>query len=481
MTLVNPGRINLWKNTGFACTILPGPADMAEKRKTKRPGARQMAAAALYRVEAHDAFSEIALDKIFTAHNPRPADRALATEITYGVLRWKLLLDFHLRRAADRPLEKIERQALIALRIGAYQLLMLDRVPAPAAVNESVSTAPPRARGFVNAVLRNLASNREGLKDPGQIPDQVERISITQSHPRWMVEQWVGQIGEEAAAELCRANNLRPPLSLRVNTLRTGREALLRLLQREGVPATPGKWSPLAVTVETATPVTSLPGYHDGLFAIQDQASQLVPLVLAPRPGELIMDACAAPGTKSLEIMQLLGGQGRVVAVDIHKGRLKRMAAEARRLGLSNVTRVEADASAPIELPQRFRDRLFDRVLVDAPCTGLGTIRRSPEIKQRRKPEDVRSRAELQRKILDNVSRLLKPGGVLVYSTCTFTVEENEWAVAPLLHSGQYQQEDPARFLPAAASLVENRMLRTWPHLTGTDGFTVFRLRKKNQ
>jgi 16S rRNA (cytosine967-C5)-methyltransferase len=437
-----------------------------------------MAFTALWRVEARESYAEIALDSIFNRHNPADRDKALATEITYGVLRWKLLLDFYLRQVSDRSLKKIERKAMLALRIGAYQVMMLDRVPDSAAVNESVSLAPDKARGFVNAVLRSLAARKAGLEIPEKIKDDVERLSITWSHPRWMVEQWVERFGYESAEALCVANNERPRLTLRVNTMRTGREAFLRILKKDGVEARPGQWSPLAVIIEEHVPVPGIPGYDDGLFAVQDEASQLAVLVLAPKPGEIILDACAAPGTKSLQIMQMMGGKGRVVAVDVHEGRLKRISSEALRLGIKNVTRVAADATKEIAFPKRLHGVKFDRVLVDAPCTGFGTIRRRPEIKWNRKPGDAKERGELQRAILENVSKLLKPGGTLVYSTCTITLEENEQAIAPLFHSGVFTQEDPGRNLKHTGSLVEHRMLRTWPHITGTDGFTIFKLKK---
>jgi 16S rRNA (cytosine967-C5)-methyltransferase len=438
-----------------------------------------MAFTALWRVEAQDAFAEIVLDELFRKLRPGDKDKALAMEITYGVLRWRRLLEFYLKQASDRPLKKIERKALIALRIGAYQVMMLDRVPDSAAVNESVGLAPDKARGFVNAVLRSLAAMKLRLEVPENIKDDVERLSVTWSHPRWMVEEWIERFGYESAEALCVADNQRPRLTLRVNAMRTGREAFLRMLNREGVEASPGRWSPLAVVLEERTPVRDVPGFDDGLFAVQDEASQLAPMVLAPRPGELILDACAAPGTKSLQIMQMMNGRGRVVAVDVHEGRLKRISNEALRLGIKNVTRVVADATEKIGFPKRLQGAKFDRVLVDAPCTGLGTIRRRPEIKWNRKPGDAKERGELQRAILENVSKLLKPGGTLVYSTCTFTLEENEQAVAPLLHSGDFTQEDPGKGLENAGSLVEHKMLRTWPQVTGTDGFTIFKLRKK--
>ncbi|MFO8056908.1 MAG: 16S rRNA (cytosine(967)-C(5))-methyltransferase RsmB [bacterium] len=443
--------------------------------------ARSMAFHALWRVQAQDAFADIVLDNLFKRHRPAGAEKSLAHELVFGVLRHRSYLDHYLGQVADRPLSKIERRTLLALRLGAYQLFFLSRVPQSAAVDESVSLAPSSSRGFVNAVLRSLASGEKKLQAPESIRDPAERTAAMYSHPLWMVKDWTERLGEDGAAELCRANNIKPPLSLRINGMRTGREVFIRLLSKHGIEVRPGKLSPLAVIVPDPVPVRDLPGFDDGLFQVQDEASQLPPLLLGPRPGETVLDACAAPGTKSLELAQLMEGKGRILALDVHKGRLERLLPEARRLGLDNVTTMEGDASLSLKksLPRGFRGVLFDRVLVDAPCTGTGIIRRSPEIKWRRKPEDAYTQGELQRSILLNVAKWLKPGGVLVYSTCTFTLEENEKVISSLLETGGFEQEDPACHLPQAASVTSHKMLRTFPHLTGTDGFTVFRLRRK--
>ncbi len=440
-----------------------------------------MAFHVLWRVEAHDSFSDIVLDNLFNRHRPPSAEKALANEIVFGVLRHRTYIDYYLQQVSDRPLARIERKTLIALRVGAYQMLFLERVPYSAATDESVSLSPEGSRGFVNAVLRSLASKKEILQSPETVSDPSERTAALYSHPLWMVNDWTARLGEQGAADLCRANNDKPRLTLRVNSLRTGRQAFMRLLSNKGIEAGAGELSPFAVIIPRPLPVRDLPGFEEGLFQVQDEASQLPPLLLGPRPGETVLDACAAPGTKSLETAQLMQGKGRILAVDIHQGRLERLVPEARRLGMDNITLMTGDASRSLKksLPRGFRGGLFDRVLVDAPCTGMGIIRGSPEIKWKRKPEDAASQGEIQKSILLNVAKWVSPGGVLVYSTCTFTYEENERVIASLLETGEFVQEDPARFLMQAASLTGHKMLRTWPHLTGADGFTIFRLRKK--
>lgn len=454
--------------------------------KAKKTSGRALAFTALWRVAAAGAFADLALGALFAERRPGRPVRALATELTYGVLRWQALLDYRLAALIDRPLNKVERKALLSLRLGAYQLLRLDRVAAAVAVDESVALAPAPARGFVNAVLRKLAATRAELPSLDAIADPVERLCIAESHPSWMVAEWMERLGPAAAAALCRANNQRPALTLRVNPARIGREAMIRLLEQEGVAARPGRFSPLAIALDKSEAPRHLPGYDDGLFAVQDEASQLAPLILAPRPGELILDACAAPGTKSLQLMQLMN-HGRVIALDLHEARLALMAAEARRQGVRNVTRIAADATQPFTFIEdeksRFHGARFNRILLDAPCSGLGAIRRRPEIKWTRSPEDVVAMAKLQSALLSNVANYLKPGGILVYSTCTFTREENEAVIQAFLAAAPFILEDPAADLTPAlrsvlAPFIHERVLHTWPHLTGTDGFTVFRLRR---
>jgi 16S rRNA (cytosine967-C5)-methyltransferase len=452
-----------------------------EKKTPKKIQARKIAFLVLKSVETDDAFADILLDNYFENYIINSRDKALASELTYGVLRFKLLLDYYIGQVSSRKIEDLKLKVLIPLRIGAYQILKLDRIPESAAVNESVKLSPEFARGFVNAVLRNLIRKKNELKSPDTIVDPIERLAVSESHPKWMVKRLVDSMGIEEAKLLLAANNKRAPLTLRVNTLRTGRDAYIRMLEANDIKSSAGKYSDTAVVLEKYLSVKGLPGYTDGLFAVQDEASQLVAKVLSPTPGWKIMDACAAPGTKSLAIMEQMNGRGKVMAVDIHERRLSRMVSESKRLGIKNVTRVVADACVNIDRPKKFKDVMFDAILVDAPCTGLGTIRRHPEIKWRRQEEDIIERATLQKNILANVSAMLRPGGVLVYSTCTFTKEENEEVVSKILSADEFKMEDPKDFLSSSAKLVKDRVVSTWTHKTGMDTFTIIRLKKNKR
>ena len=453
---------------------------MYQKKPLKNaPHSRKIASLVLQSVETDDSFADILLDNFFEKYEIKRKDKALASELTYGVLRYRLLLDFYIEQLASRKIEDIKLKVLTPLRLGIYQILMLDRIPESAAVNESVKLTPEFARGFVNAVLRGFVRKQNELKKPETIVDPVKMLSVSESHPEWMIKFLIDSIGYDETKLLLAANNKRPPLTLRVNTLRTGREAYIRMLEKAGIKAKAGEWSKTAVLLEDHIAVRGLPGYDDGLFAVQDEASQLVAQVLSPTPGWKILDACAAPGTKSMALMQEMEGRGRIMAVDIHEGRLTRLVSESKRLGIKNVSRVVSDSSKPIERSKKFKDILFDAALVDAPCTGLGTIRRHPEIKWRRKEEDIKERSDLQAKIIENVSSMIRPGGILVYSTCTFTKEENELAVSSILSSGEFELEDPSSFVTGSKRLVKDNIIRTWTHQTGMDGFSIMRLKKK--
>lgn len=438
--------------------------------------ARALALRLLTRVDEEDAFAEIVLERTLEREPLSPLDRSLVYELTLGVLRWQGRLDYWLGQVTDRPVAKLDALTRRLLRLGAYQLLLLQKIPAPAAVNETVKLAPPRTRGYVNAVLRALLRGQDRLTLPGPETPPAERIAVCESHPAWLVTRWIQALGEAEAEALCRANNQRPRLTVRVNSLRTSRAELLDLWQAHGISASATELSPLGIKLQARAHPPDLPGWTEGLFAVQDEASQLVGLLLAPRAGERVLDACAAPGTKTLQIAQALAGQGEVVATDKNRRRLDLLASEARRLGLTGIRTETADWTRRRNLGR------WDKILVDAPCSALGTLRRHPELKWRRQPEDFAALAATQKKILLNTAAGLKPGGRLVYATCTYGPEENEAVVEELLQSGEgeFVFAAAAEFLPAAAwNAVSGPALRTWPHRHDTDGFTAFVLLRK--
>lgn len=439
-----------------------------------KTGARGLALAAIKRVEKDKAYLDRLVDHYQNNSQLNEPDRRLLTELAYGAVRHQRLLDFYIEQILDRKIHQTDLTTRNLLRLGAYQLLFLNKIPARAAVNETVELSANYARPLVNAVLRKLAEKKAELKNPEQIPDRIERLAVKYSHPDWMVKRFIALFGETEAEELLAADNQRPELNLRVNTLAANRGQLLELWAKKGIQARPGKFSPFALILESRQFPAALPGYQEGWFAVQDEASQAVVMMLAPKPGELILDACSAPGTKSLMIFQLMEKAGRLVSADLSERKLRLLAKEASRLGLQGIEVLAQDLTLPLKSPEQ-----FDKILLDAPCSGLGTLRRHPEIKWRRTPEDISQLAATQKALTKNLARLVRPGGVLVYATCTFTLEENQEVAASLVETGEFQIDDPSPYLPEPARfLVKNNILQTLPHRHGTDGFTALRLRK---
>ena len=441
---------------------------------------RRTALDILLRVERDRAFAEQLLDRELSLGTIAGPDRGLLTELVYGVLRRQGTLDFLVDSFAASRGNRLERAVLVILRLGLYQLLFLDRIPASAAVNESVNLAKavaPRAAGFVNAVLRRADRERDSLPWPDRGADPTAYIAVRHSHPRWLVERWVEHLGVPEAEELAAAMAERAPLTIRVNTLKITREAFMEELASTGVTAEPTMWAPHGVRIVSRTAVTAIPGFTEGLFAVQDESSQLAVLFLSPQPGERILDVCAAPGGKATYLAQLMENRGEVLACDISTKKLRLVAEAADRLGIGIIRTMADDAT---KLGAGADGPLFDRILLDAPCSGLGVIRRNPEGKWWKTPDDVARLAATQRNILDAVAPRLRSGGVLLYSTCSTMVEENENVVDDFLsRHGDFVLEDLNAFSPDFSGCFTGRgHFRSWPHRHGMDGFFAARLRK---
>ena len=442
---------------------------------------RRLASEILLKVDIQKAYADILLDQRINTQNLQERDRALLTELVYGTLRWRGAIDAHLSPHLRRPLAETDPFIRNLLRVTLYQLHFLDKIPDYAAVNEAVQIAKKhkggKVAGFVNGALRNFLRGKHETATPHPSDHSIATLAVEYSHPEWLVERWLDYFGLEGAKALMRANNERSPLVLRVNTLKSNRKTLLDLFEENGVIAVATQWSPEGLWVQSGSAVDGLPGFHQGLFQVQGEVSQLVTHLLAPQPGERVLEACAAPGGKSTHIAELMKDAGEVTAVDISTRGIEKICDNATRLGLTSIRALRADASR--EFAGSYVG-YFDRVLVDAPCSGLGTLRSHPEIKWHRSPCDIERLGRLQEKILDRVAPCLKPGGVIVYSTCTLTRDENEQVVESFLTvHGEFELENAAGYLPEQAqSMVQGSYFLALPHCHNTDGFFAARMRK---
>ena len=439
--------------------------------------ARAVAARVLERVESEGAFADLALDAELSRAAAEPRDSGLATELVFGTLRWQRYLDWILAPHSRRRLERLDPRPRVLLRMTAYQIAFLERIPPFAAVDDAVSLARQRAKPgvpeFVNAVLRSFVRRGAREREPAPPRDAVEALALRCSFPTWLAERWVARYGADEATALMRAMNERPPLTLRANTLRTTREALAaRLRDEERLEPTPTRYAPEGLVVAHGGRPAAWRAFADGAFAVQDEASILVVRLLAARPGDVVADACAAPGTKTTHLAQLMENRGRILAFDPQPARLALVSDTAARLG---VTIVEAHRGAVEALAPGFA-AACDAVLVDAPCSNLGVLRRNPEVKWRRVPGDIAASAARQYQILAAAATMVKPGGRLVYATCSLEPEENEQLVTAFLEGRVDFAIDPPSDCPLA--LDPDGVFRCLPHRHGTDGFTAMRLRR---
>lgn len=441
---------------------------------------RQVALEILLNIETEDSYADLLVDRELSSDAIQGPDRGLLTELVFGVLRRRGTLDHMIDSFASQRAAKLERVVVILLRLGLYQSFYLDRVPVSAAVNETVKLAKvfvPRASGFVNAVLRRADRERDLIPWPDRIAEPAAFLAARYSEPRWLAEQWLAQLGPAEAEELAAAMVEPPPLTIRVNTLKISRDAYAERLAAEGIAARCTDFSPVGMHILAAIHPTRLPGFPDGLITIQDESSQLASLFLSPEPGQNVLDICAAPGGKTTHLAQLMENRGTILACDLDARKIRRIEETATRLGVTSIETRRLDASRPLS---SFGGRKFNRILVDAPCTGLGVIRRNPEAKWRLTSADASRMAGLQSSILRTVADHLEIGGVLLYSTCSTSPEENERVIDLFLSERQdYMIEDLRSVYPQYADLCSDRgFFRGWPHRGGMDGFCAARLKR---
>jgi 16S rRNA (cytosine967-C5)-methyltransferase len=438
----------------------------------------------LNRIEETDRHPDDLLNDSFKRYRYlTPLDRAFLTELTYGVLRWRERLDWVIRHFSKVPFKKIELEMLNILRLGLYQIFFLTRTPASAAVNESVELAKKiRERGgggFVNAILRSALREKEEVPYPDRGQDPLLHISVVHSHPLWLVQRWVKEIGVEETVKICEANNQISALTLRTNTLKILRENLIEKLRVKRLDPSPCSFSEEGILLKDPPPVSELPFLKEGLYIIQNEPSQLVTFLLDPKAGERILDACAAPGGKTSHMAQKMRNEGEIYALDVNREKINQIEENCRRLGIKIVKTVRGDAAVSLPFPRGLE---FDRVLADVPCSGFGTLRRNPDLKWRRGEGDIKRLSELQYSILKNLSGYVKERGILVYSTCTVFHEENEDVVEKFLKEHpEFRLDRILQILPEKYHpFIENGYFKTFPPRDEMDGFFVARLRKES-
>ena len=440
---------------------------------------RQAACETLLRIRKEGGFADRLIDIELSKGLLTGPDRGLYAELVFGVLRRQGTLDHILQQLLEKPMIELDPQAHVILRIGLYQLTCLDRIPESAAVNESVNLAKlitPGTSGLINAVLRNYLRRQNTITFPDFSTHPAAAIATRHSQPEWLVEQWLDQLGVAEAEQLAEASSRPPSLTLRVNKLRSSRDELWREFTEHGIAATPCRYSPDGITLTGRPVINTLPGFAAGLFAVQDEASQLAGRLLGAEPGERIWDACCAPGGKTSHIAEQMDDGGELVATDISRSKLTTVQDNLRRLGMNNVVTAVAD----LHQPETFPAGSFDRILLDAPCSGLGIIRRNPEAKWRLFSGDIARLAAVQKTLLKNTATKLRPGGTLLYSTCSTSEAENELVVEDfLLHTPGFVLENLNDLFPEWRDLIAfYGMFRVWPHRHGMDGFFASRIKR---
>ncbi|CEP69448.1 rRNA small subunit methyltransferase B [Moorella glycerini] len=446
--------------------------------------AREAALQVIYRVTEEGAFASLALDEVLQASNLEGRDRTLATELAYSAIKAWQTLDWALGLFLKHPLAKLPPWIRCLLRLGGVQLMYLPRIPARAAIYETVELAKKYGHrgtvGLVNGVLRHLDRRKDDLPYPDPGNDPAGYLSLRYYHPRWLVEKWLAQFGYEETEALCRADNEPALMVIRTNTLKTTVAGLAARLQDEGATVRPARYAPEGLIVEGLGAVKASPSFREGLFYVQDEGSQLVGHALKPEPGSIVIDASAAPGGKTTHLAQLMVNRGTILACDVHPSRLELIKENCRRLGVTCVRAVLADAR---ELGQRYPE-VADYLLIDAPCSGLGVLRRRPDARWRKELAGTWEMARLQLEILLGARRALKPDGVLVYSTCSLAPEENQEVIRQFLdRAREFSLVSLEPWLPVLPADLEVPARQGWvqylPQRHGTDGFFIARLKRE--
>lgn len=442
---------------------------------------RNTAIELLMRIEQDSGYSHLLISHEINAKNISPKDEGLLTELVYGTIQYKMTLDYYIDSFIDKK-KKLPLWVRMLLRMSIYQMVYLDKVPDHAIIHEAVEIAKQRGHkgiaSLVNAVLRNI--QRNGVPKIENIEDPTTRLSIATSHPLWLVKRWIDRYGYETTKEMCEANLHHKPISIRIQPMKISRVEAMKQLEDDGYVVTSSPFSEQGIIVQKGNVLKSSL-FMEGMITIQDQSSMLVGEMIHAMPGQTVLDACSAPGGKATHIAEKMHNKGVVYAHDLHKKKIKLIEEKAQVLNLTNIKAEQLDAR---KLAERYEPETFDRILVDAPCSGLGVMRGKPDIKYNKNEEDIERLSEIQKDILSTVAPLLKPGGMLVYSTCTVDPGENEEVVREFLRKNNNYHIDERFYEELPTELksspgITQYGLQIFPQTYQTDGFFLTRMVKK--
>ena len=439
--------------------------------------AREIALKTLYKIEKEEAYSNIALDQIIKENKNKINERDIGfiSEIVYGVTSWKLTLDEIIKKYSNIRLKKISPWILNILRMGIYQIVFLDKVPKSAAVNESVNLAKryghKASSNFVNAILRKV--DKKDYNELSEINNPIERISKTTSMPVWMIEELLKENDIEKVEEICKASNIKPKVTIRVNKLKTNKETLKKLLEDRNIIVHEAKLENFLI-LEKAKNIEQLDLFKEGYFTVQDEGAGFIAEIVDPKPDEVVLDACSSPGGKTTYMAELMKDKGKIIAWDLHPHRVKLVEENANRLGIHMIKAECQDATV---YKEEYKEK-FDKILLDVPCLGIGVLKRKPDIKWKRKQEDILEITQIQQEILQTCSKYLKSNGQMIYSTCSIFYEENDKIVEKFLEkNGDFTYAKME--IPETTYSVKNSHKIQLYQGEETDGFFICKLQKR--
>jgi len=450
---------------------------VSSETQTLYAGPRGTAVKVLNRVERTDSYLDKLLDAELKSRDVADIDKSLFAEIVHGVVRWQGRLDWILNGFTHGNFSKSEVNVRNALRVALYQILFLTHVPQYAAVHEAVEFIKrirgEKFAGFVNAVLRNIIRTLDGIHYPNPDEDLTQYLAVYYSHPLWMIKRWLQRFGREETEKFLMANNEVPGLTLRINKLKITPSEFLTLLEKNNIPFQGSSFIDYFIKVKSLSGIAQMNIFQSGFFTIQDESAALPVLLLDPQSGDRVIDMCAAPGGKTTFIAELMKNSGKIIAIDKYESKLNLIRTSCERLGIGNVETLVADSSDVVIPPA-------DKIIVDVPCSGLGTLRKKPDIKWKREPEDIQHLVRRQTTLLENAAGLVKPGGVLVYSTCTVEPEENSGVIHTFLEKHpEFKIDDAQKFVNSSVVTSEG-FIETFPHRHHVDGSFAARLIKNS-